>query len=1062
MLKFDPGAEKRRPSPQWISTCALSAVCACEPSQSARSTMTDPNGSKGDPAVTCAVGNPLLTLKNELLLNAVVRGELPTVRRLLDRHGADINSVNFSGLSCLQLAILNGHTKLAEYLIQKGVNIHMVDMEGCSPLHDASLMNNTTLVRKLICKGVTPMVTNHQGEIPIDVAGSIAMERLLCEEMCIKGELALARQYYFYLGLQRLSDTEIYELPRSTWARNAVHSSNRGQRHSRYGGPTSAKCHITTGSTPKSPSKTRWPGAPVRNAQVTGVTPYQPSYLKTPRSDVNLRDTCYDVSQSGNEDTLERLPTMGNSITDGSHTRPDNGMSVLAKVFKDTNREESEQNESCPSTPSSGSLSSDSNSSLGQVEEVRKPFERHPPPAYEYTPTRTKKQRESTAINSLFQHSSFQLQIGFSLSHLGQGSSLDDEEDDYTDLSGDSGNHTTTLRSSPRNSPANIRKLKSSSFDSDSDFAVHGKTTAVPVSESNQGHLSPTSIIRQGKSKPPLRKTVSFADISMTRTRPVSYPSGIRNSSTNDQGTKSSVKSGSRMNLSPAELAHLSEIFKDNIDKSSNSDEEGEGDFEAGIKALKMKPRKSSIASPQRRRSSDGRRRSVSFQPEVLLQEIVIDGDAKAINRMLQSGVIEDVNKMSPAGLTALHQSAIDGNLECAKALVANGANVNCMDVESWTPLHASAMTGRVEFVRFLLSVGANPTLKNNTGETPYDITKNGQIRKMLLHAMNGKSPDADVFSDGEYSGGEEEEEYSHAESDSEDEDSEGAGELFDPNSSSQKPSLKERLGLNHSSALKNTQETSTSPSPDQDGPDVFSSESKDLLDIPKKSREPTDSTSSYGSLYEPELERISELDTDNVSNGRKSKSALEQPQTTLSDTDKVSEDQGISTMDGSTSDCSHRSRILSEDEGTLRDALDKDLVPGSANYKFQEACLYCDIDSVLKLVRHKDEIDINRVNTTSGITALHHSVLEENFALVQHLVKDFEANIHARDRDGWTPLHAASAVGNIRIAQFLLENGAKASALNNSCEFPVDVAEDKAIEKLLKNAMLGSVGNRL
>ena len=82
---------------------------------------------------------------------------------------------------------------------------------------------------------------------------------------------------------------------------------------------------------------------------------------------------------------------------------------------------------------------------------------------------------------------------------------------------------------------------------------------------------------------------------------------------------------------------------------------------------------------------------------------------------------------------------------------------------------------------------------------------------------------------------------------------------------------------------------------------------------------------------------------------------------------------------------------------------------------------------------------------------------------MVQHLVKDFEADIHAKDRDGWTPLHAASAVGNIRIAQFLLESGAKASVLNNQCEFPVDVAEDEAMEKLLKNVMLGpSIGNLL
>ena len=1027
--------------------------------------MTDSNESNRD-TVTYPAGNPLLTLKNELLLNAVVRGELPTVRRLLDRHGADINSVNFSGLTCLQLAILNQHTKLAEYLIQKGVNIHMVDVEGWNALHDAALLNNTTLVRKLISKGVTPMVTNNQGELPIDVAGSIAMERLLCEEMCIKGELALARQYYYYLGLQCLSDTEVYELPRSSWPRSAVHSGSRAQRHWRHGGPTSAKCRITTGSTPKSPSKTRWPGA-LRNAQGSSATPYQSTSPTSSLSNLSS-STCCDVNHDNDDvtDALERLPNMGNTTTTaatGNHTNSDIGMSVVGNVYKDEELEHNtpSSSDSLSVQENSSNLSSDSNSSLVQVEEVCRPSETHPPTAYEYTPRR-KKQRESTAINSLFQHSSFQLQIGFSLSHLGQGSSLDNEED-FTDLSGDSGSSSTASRPSPSNSPATSRRqkpIKSASFDSDTDTAVRRVTSS---GNGTGGQHSPTPIIRQGKTKPLLRKTVSFADVPMTRTRPVSYPSGISDSSSTTQAAKASQKSGSRLNLSPAELAHLSEIFKDNIDKSSNSDEEGEGDFGAGIKALKMKPRKSSIASPQRRRSSDGRRRSVSFQPEVLLQEIVIDGDAKAVSKMLESGVIEDVNKMSPAGLTALHQSAIDGNLECAQALVANGANVNCMDVESWTPLHAAAMTGRVEFVRFLLSAGADPTLKNNTNETPYDIAKNGLIRKMLLHAMNGKSPDADDFSDGEYSG-EEEEEYSHAESDSEDEDSEGTGGLFDSNSS-QKPSLKERLGLNHSSALKNTQETSTSPSPDQDNSDVFSGEPKnqmDLLELPKKTRELTDSTSSYGSLYEPELEGIKEQDTESGSHDNKPRPTFDQPQISLSDNEKVSEDQGISTMDGSTSDCSHRSRILSEDEGTLRDALDKDLTPGSNNYKFQEACLYCDIDSVLKLVKHKDEIDVDRVNTTSGISALHHSVLEENFALVQHLVKDFEANIHVRDRDGWTPLHAASAVGNIRIAQFLLENGAKASILNDSCEFPVDVAEDKEIEKLLKNAMLGSVGKRL
>lgn len=499
--------------------------------------------------------------------------------------------------------------------------------------------------------------------------------------------------------------------------------------------------------------------------------------------------------------------------------------------------------------------------------------------------------------------------------------------------------------------------------------------------------------------------------------------------------------------------------------------EETDSMFDAGIRALSLKPRKSSM-SMRRHNSESGirpppphRRRSVTFQPEVLLQEIVTDGDVKAVSEILESGVIEDVNKMSPSGLTALHQSAIDGNLECAKTLVRKGADVNCTDCESWTPLHAAVMNGSLEFVRFLLAAGAKPHLKNDAGETPYDMAKNGPIRKMLLNAMNGRSPDADEFSDGEYSGEEEEEEYSHAESESDDElEGDGSG-LFDAGGE-EKTSLKERLGLTHTSALSNANEDSVTPSPDLDN--VFSTSGSSPSTAPspssnaaqtyqRREHELTDSTSSYGSMLESE-EQLKvggggrgggggSPDKSTGSSGSNGKLAI-----TESDTDKISE-SGISTMEGS-SDCSHRSRVLSsEDEAIM---LDSELDPDSLDYEFQEACLYCDVERVLKLVKSKQEIDINRVNKASGITALHHSVLEENFALVQHLVKDFGADLHTKDVDGWTPLHAASAVGSIQIAQFLLDRGAKPSSLNFSCEFPVDVAEDEAMEKLLKNAMLG------
>ena len=834
-------------------------------------------------------------IKNELLLAAVMKGELIKVKRLLERSSADIHTKSTSHLSLLQLAIIYGHVKVADYLIQKGIDLHYRDPQGWTALHDAALGDHKPLVRKLILKGCSPTATTNRSELPIDVAGSIQMEKFLCEEMASGGEKQLARQYFIYFGLEYLSDSD-----------RVLAKAQPASSHRYY------SCLST--------KSTRSSGYP---------HPNQRSQTRPSGSNFCLKPT-------------RRSPKFQGAIIDR-------------------------------------------------------------PRSYEC------RHRWTTAsgINDFPWHS-------YSNQFIKR-----EDVDGATPLS-----HSEACCDSSA---------------SESNGTSHSESTSI----------SETLVDSSADSPEAPRRKVSFAEPPMANTK----------------SKKRETPGGSTVDLSEQVIAQLNKIYEGSYSKS-NSDGSSDGSYdpEEAIAKLKMKPRKSSIVSPDRRRSTEGqpRRKSVSFQPEVLLQEMVTDGDAKVVSEMLESGAIPDINKMSPAGLTALHQSAIDGNVECARTLIKNGAKVNCMDCEGWTPLHASAMTNNAELCKFLLESGANAKMKNDDGQTAYDITKNGPIRKMLLCAMNGKNPDADDFSDGEYSG-EEEAEYSHAESDSE-EDEDNSGGLFN-SVHEKKPSLKERLGLNHSVALKNVRDNSVSPSPDLDPLDsVFTSRNKNPNVCPtsaKRDRGLTDSTSSCGSQFEPELERIGELDE----NERRVLSTTALPtaaeEVNCSDTEKVSEDQGISTMEGS-SDCSHRSRTYSDDEGTSRDVLDSELETGSLNYKFQEAVLDSNMDSLLKLVKHKSEIDVSRVNKSSGITALHHSVLEENFALVQHLVNDFDADVHVKDTDGWTPLHAASAVGNIRIAQFLLERGAKASALNNSCEFPVDVAEDEAMEKLLKNAMLGPLAGKL
>ena len=876
--------------------------------------------------------------KNEQLMEAVRRGELTAVRRLVDKSGADVCTVNQYGLSCLQLAIVGGHTKLAEFIIQRGANIHSIDSRGWTALHDAAQMDMRGLVRKLVCKGCSVMSTTDLGELPIDVAGSVEMERVLCAEMALRGEVKLAKDYEAYLGLEHVSDGSRVVCPFShrgllpmccTNSRGATSTKSQLQR--RHSSPV----HVLK----KANQQLRH--APVgrqRSVRLEGEGAHHPEVEGTSAASCKLQEAVID--RPLHYDTGRHHQYRSSNINTPLHHR------------------------STSTATSSTSASCNRRSVAGRS----------------YL-------RERAELGKFRSSATLSAALGVCFDSVATSFGEDSLNEDVF------------------NSP------EESTVDSTEDESTRGDKLARQVSFCEQSVYN------------------------MARTKLAPGP------------VASAEKERAAGRLCEEEERERQEMDSGDSFKSvETEDVGGEADTNRDITVpreaianLKRLPRKPSIVLPTRRRTTDHtldvprpRRRSVTFQPEVLLQEMVLDGDLKAVKEILVSGTLADINKLSPAGLTALHQSAIDGNLECAKALILSGANVNCADCELWTPLHAAAMSGQIDIVRYLISHGANSHLKNEAGQTAYDVAKTGPIRKLLLCAMNGKSPDADEISDGEYSD-EEEREYSHNESESDDDGEEPC--YFD--------------------SPKTSHENSASPSPDfgEHSDAVFVNGPKTVgltSDSPTKnhkSHQTTDGLSRHSILDSPEGDSPSSNSNHSEESGVN---------------DMASEDQGISTMDGS-SDCSHRSRMLSEDEGTTRDVLDSDLVPGSLDYRFQAAGLDCDVDTLLKLVKHRTEIDINRVNKSSGITALHHAVLEENFAMVQHLVKDFEADLHIKDRDGWTPLHAASAVGNIRIAQFLLDNGAKASALNNQCEFPVDVAADKAVEKLLKNVMLGpSIGNLL
>ena len=84
-------------------------------------------------------------------------------------------------------------------------------------------------------------------------------------------------------------------------------------------------------------------------------------------------------------------------------------------------------------------------------------------------------------------------------------------------------------------------------------------------------------------------------------------------------------------------------------------------------------------------------------------------------------------------GWVALHEACHKGHLECAKALLGAGADINKQDITGWTPLLLAAWQGKIEVVRELLKRGAKKELESNGVKTAYGWADHEEI-KALLH----------------------------------------------------------------------------------------------------------------------------------------------------------------------------------------------------------------------------------------------------------------------------------------------------------------------------------------
>ena len=78
-----------------------------------------------------------------------------------------------------------------------------------------------------------------------------------------------------------------------------------------------------------------------------------------------------------------------------------------------------------------------------------------------------------------------------------------------------------------------------------------------------------------------------------------------------------------------------------------------------------------------------------------------------------------------------------------------------------------------------------------------------------------------------------------------------------------------------------------------------------------------------------------------------------------------------------------------------------------------------------------------------------------ENTKELAELLLEYDADVDARDIEGWTPLHAACATGNLQMINVLAEHDASLTSTNNDDCMPIDVAADSDIRHVMKQKMI-------
>ena len=92
-----------------------------------------------------------------------------------------------------------------------------------------------------------------------------------------------------------------------------------------------------------------------------------------------------------------------------------------------------------------------------------------------------------------------------------------------------------------------------------------------------------------------------------------------------------------------------------------------------------------------------------------------------------------DIEIKASDGKTSLHFATKYGKNSVFEYLVYSGADINATDYYYYTPLHYAALNGNTDLVKKLISLGADKYARNISGQTPYNIANNDEMKPFLI-----------------------------------------------------------------------------------------------------------------------------------------------------------------------------------------------------------------------------------------------------------------------------------------------------------------------------------------